>query len=183
MNFIFLLLFSISTNLDNIPVGISYSLTHSKKKFSDISIISFFTSFITLLIMIVGTSIGNLFPLKFADTLRSRILILIGGYGLIKEYILNKKNNNCLNQNNPKNLSKAKLILLLSLNNLATGLSASIASINIILSTILIFIFSVLFLYLGILIGNKINCNKLEKYSSYISNGIILLLGIIQLIF
>ena len=118
MNFIFLLLFSISTNLDNIPVGISYSLTHSKKKFSDISIISFFTSFITLLIMIVGTSIGNLFPLKFADILSSSILILIGGYGLIKEYILNKKNNNCLTQNNPKNLSKAKLILLLSLNNL-----------------------------------------------------------------
>jgi len=33
VNFISLLLFSISTNLDNIPVGISYSLNNKKIKF------------------------------------------------------------------------------------------------------------------------------------------------------
>lgn len=182
MNFISLLLFSISTNLDNIPVGISYALNSKKAKATDIFKISFFTSLITFIIMIIGTSISHILPIKLANNLGAIILMLIGSYGIIKEYILNKKRSS--NENNEKNsLPTIKIIFLLSINNFATGLSASIAGINYILSTIFTFIFSVIFLYMGSFIGIRINSSKLEEYSNYLSSIIILLLGIIEGVF
>lgn len=182
MNFISLLLFSISTNLDNIPVGITYSLNNKKTKATDIFKISFFTSLITFIIMIIGTSISFVLPLRIANNLGSTILILIGCYGILKEYMLNKNN---LSNEKPEanNLPIRKIIFLLSINNFATGLSASIAGINYIISTFLTFIFSIVFLYMGSFIGSKINSSKLEEYSNYLSSIIILLLGIIEGVF
>lgn len=183
MNFISLLLFSISTNLDNIPVGISYSLNSKKTKIKDIFKISFFTSLITFIIMLIGTNISHILPIKLANSIGSAILIFIGGYGLIKEYMLQKNKKLYSKENIKANLSITKIIFLLSINNLATGLSASIAGINYIISTILTFIFSILFLYFGSFIGSKISSSKLEEYSNYLSSFIILLLGIIEWIF
>lgn len=183
MNFISLLLFSISTNLDNIPVGISYSLKNKKRKLTDILKISFFTSFITFIIMLIGTNISHILPFKLANNIGSIILILIGSYSLIKKYILTRNSNLSFNEKNEENLSILKIILLLSINNLATGLSASIAGINYISSSILTFIFGIIFLYMGAFIGGKINSSKLEEYSNYLSSFIILLLGIIEVLF
>lgn len=183
VNFISLLLFSISTNLDNIPVGISYSLNNKKIKFKDIFKISFFTSLITFIIMIIGTSINHILSLKFANTFGSTILIFIGIYGLLKEYINYIKNNDTSNDEININFSNIKTIFLLSINNFATGLSASIAGLNYLFSTVFTFIFSIIFLYLGYFIASKINNSKLSNYSNYLSSAIILLLGIIELIF
>lgn len=182
INFISLILFSISTNLDNIPVGISYSLNNKKIKFKDIFKISFFTSLITFIIMLIGTSINHMLSLNFANTFGSSILIFIGLYGLIKELINSKFDNNIDDEINV-NFSNIKTIFLLSINNFATGLSASIAGLNYIFSTILTFIFSILFLYLGYLIVVKLNNSKLNNYSNYLSSIIILILGIVELLF
>lgn len=180
MNFISLLLFSISTNLDNIPIGISYSLSSKKKRKTDILKISFFTSLVTFMVMIIGKNISHIFPLNLSNTIGSLILMLIGGYGVIKEYITkNKENQNILNSN----LSIYKIILLLCANNLATGFSASIAGLNCFLSSILIFIFSIFFLYIGAFIGNRIANSKVEEYSNYLSSAIILVLGLVEMIF
>ncbi len=183
VNFISLLLFSISTNLDNIPVGISYSLNNKKIKFKDIFKISFFTSLITFIIMVIGTSINHVLSLKFANTFGSTILIFIGIYGILKEFISSKKSNNISKDNININFSNIKTIFLLSINNFATGLSASIAGLNYLFSTIFTFIFSILFLYLGYFIASKINNSKLSNYSNYLSSIIILLLGIIEMVF
>jgi len=171
VNFISLLLFSISTNLDNIPVGISYSLNNKKIKFKDIFKISFFTSLITFIIMVIGTSINHVLSLKFANTFGSTILIFIGIYGILKEFISSKKSNNISKDNININFSNIKTIFLLSINN------------NYLFSTIFTFIFSILFLYLGYFIASKINNSKLSNYSNYLSSIIILLLGIIEMVF
>ena len=49
--------------------------------------ISVFQIFITFIIMLIGTNISHILPFKLANNIGSIILILIGSYSLIKEYI------------------------------------------------------------------------------------------------
>jgi putative Mn2+ efflux pump MntP len=132
--------------------------------------------------MLIGKSISHILSIKLANYIGSYILILIGIYGIFKELLYKKDISNSKNKTE-FNFSLTKTILLLSINNLATGLSASIAGVNYIFSGLLTFIFSILFLYLGFFIARKIKNNKLDKISNYLSYLIILILGIIELIF
>jgi putative Mn2+ efflux pump MntP len=100
--------------------------------------------------MLIGKSISHILSIKLANYIGSYILILIGIYGIFKELLYKKDISNSKNKTE-FNFSLTKTILLLSINNLATGLSASIAGVNYIFSGLLTFIFSILFLYLGFL--------------------------------
>ena len=173
MNIISLLLYTISINLDNIPIGISLELNSKKSTLKKLLRISFFTSLITLISMIIGKYISFMFPVKIANRLGATILIIIGSYLLFKEYNLKSKNK-C---KNPANFHE---ILVLSINNSLAGLSASITGINYFFATIFNFVFSSIFLYLGSKIGKKVNNTKIEKYSNYLSAIIIIILGIIE---
>ena len=84
MNIISLLLYTISINLDNIPIGISLELNSKKSTLKKLLRISFFTSLITLLSMIIGKYISFMFPVKIANRLGATILIIIGSYLLFK---------------------------------------------------------------------------------------------------
>ncbi len=181
MNLISTLLFTISTNLDNIPIGIAYSLKNNKLKFKNLFQISFFTSLITFIIMIFGSSINFLLPESLANKIGAYILIIIGSYGILKEIILNiLKKNPSINKKSIDSIYHTALIL--SINNLSTGLSASITGINPIYATIFTFIFSFIFLYIGFFISKKISNRLINYISEYLSFIIILILGIIELI-
>lgn len=173
MNIISLLLYTVSINLDNIPIGISLELNSKKSNLKKLLKISFFTSIITLISMIIGKYISFMFPVQIANRLGAAILIIIGSYLLFKEYKLKSKEE-C------KNLAGFYEIFILSINNSLAGLSASITGINYFFATIFNFIFSSIFLYIGAKIGKKVNNTKIEKYSNYLSAIIIIILGIIE---
>ena len=173
MNIISLLLYTVSINLDNIPIGISLELNSKKSNLKKLVKISFFTSIITLISMIIGKYISFMFPVQIANRLGAAILIIIGSYLLFKEYKLKSKEE-C------KNPAGFYEIFILSINNSLAGLSASITGINYFFATIFNFVFSSIFLYLGSKIGKKVNNTKIEKYSNYLSAIIIIILGIIE---
>ena len=77
MNIISLLLYTVSINLDNIPIGISLELNSKKSNFKKLVKISFFTSIITLISMIMGKYISFMFPVQIANILGAAILIII----------------------------------------------------------------------------------------------------------
>ena len=70
----------------------------------------------------------------------------------------------------------------LTLNNVGTGIAASIAGVNLFSTLLFTFIFSISFIYIGILLGNKILGRVLGKFSPLISGIILILLGIIEII-
>lgn len=195
------ILFSISTNIDNIPIGISYGLKKVHISLFKIFFIVSITSVITFFSMYAGQNISTLFNIKYASFFGALTLIGIGTFPYIKKIILlflkhlklrlfrcknlkvskNKKN---VNSSNSKKLSIKELMLItttLSLNNIATGIIASMTGINILCATISTLIFGTLFLYFGNNIGKKINNKKIERYSSNISSLILILLGLLEL--
>ena len=183
MNLISTLLFTISANLDNIPIGIFFALNNKKIKIKDLFEISFFTSIFTLFIMIIGKIICKFITLEHANKIGAYIIIFIGIHDILKELInLFKNKTNIVKNKNITYLSKSKIIIFLSINNLALGINASITGLNYISCSIFTFIFGSIFLYIGSFIGKNINYNLISNILQYSSYIIILLLGIIELI-
>lgn len=183
-------LFSISANIDNIPIGLSYGVRKIHISLIKNIFICAITSIVTFLSMLVGQNISKFFDVKTTNILGSILLILLGVYPIIKNIFSKKKfdklnNNNNINivkNNNDINLKELLIMIItLSLNNIAAGIAASIAGVNIICTTIFTFIFCVVFLYIGNNLGKKINNRLIEKYSEFISSFILILIGIIEL--
>ena len=63
MSLISTLLFTISANLDNIPIGIFFAINNNKLKIFDLIEISFFTSIFTFIIMLIGNIIAKILPI------------------------------------------------------------------------------------------------------------------------
>ena len=78
MHLISTLLFTISANLDNIPIGIFFSLNNNKLKTLDLIEISFFTSIFTFIIMLIGNFIAKILPVEFSNKIGAYIVIIIG---------------------------------------------------------------------------------------------------------
>ena len=180
-------LFSISANIDNIPIGLSYGVRKIHISLIKKFFICAITSIVTFLSMLVGQNISKFFDVKTTNILGSILLILLGVYPIIKNIFSKKKidklnNNNIVTNNNDINLKELLIMIItLSLNNIAAGIAASIAGVNIICTTIFTFIFCVVFLYIGNNLGKKINNRLIEKYSEFISSFILILIGIIEL--
>lgn len=181
-------LFSISANIDNIPIGLSYGVKKTHISVFKNILICMITSIVTFLSMLIGQNISKFFDIKIANILGSFLLILLGVYPIAKSIFLKEKNDR-LNKNDKNilthnNISVKELLLIivtLSLNNIAAGIAASITGVNIICTTICTFVFGTVFLYIGNNLGKRINNKPVEKYSELISSFILILIGIMEL--
>ena len=181
INFICAILFSLAANLDNIAIGISYGLKKIHIPSYTILLISIFTTLFTAVSMLFGICLNNL-NYTLANSIGAYILIFLGIYTLIKDFIFKKKHEKN-DITNPKNINIKDLtaiIILLSTNNIAAGIAASATGINVVTTSFFSFIFS----YFFILIGNNIGKNVLniyvQKYSNLLSSLLLILLGILQ---
>ncbi len=188
INLITAILFSFSANIDNIAIGISYGIKKIHICIYKNIIIAFFTSFFTFLSMYLGNYIAILLSEKVSNILGPLVLLFIGFYSIIAELIKKKNNNDdVLNFNDRKiNMLSFRelttIILMLSINNIAVGVAASVSGINILVATISTFLFSLFLLYIGNIIGLKALNNKfIEKYSCLLSSLILIIIAIIQL--
>lgn len=186
------IIFSISANLDNIIIGISYGTKKIHISNERNILIALITTFVTFIAMYFGKYITLIMPASLANILGSSVLILIGLYTLFQSvlsyYITNKKKRTLNITNSPpivsKRISYKELFLIaltLSGNNLATGIAASIINLNIFITVISTFIFGYLFMYIGNKIGNGFISNIATKYATIISGILLVLLGIIEL--
>lgn len=186
INLISAILFSFSANLDNIAIGISYGLKKIHISNYKILMISIFTTLFTFISMYLGDYFSKILNKNIANSLGAYLLIILGIYTLVKDM---------LNKNNPitlKDISKCKIvkicfkdfmtiILMLSTNNIAAGIAASVTGVNILLTIISSFFFSYIFLYIGNKIGKYTINNFIQKNCNLISSLILIIIGIIQL--
>ncbi len=182
---LYAMLYSFSANLDNIAIGLSYGIKNAKIPFNKNIVIAIFTCIITLISMFIGNYLSYFIPSNIANILGSGTLILIGISSIIKEVIESKKEKKVFEDKTPNTIDFKDIITIitvLSLNNIATGVAASISGVNIFAATLFTFIFSIIFISFGNFIGIKsINNKFIEKYSNIISAFLIILVGILEL--
>jgi putative sporulation protein YtaF len=199
--FLSALLFSLSSNLDNLVVGTAYGLKKIKIGILPNIIIAIITSTGTFLAMSVGIYISKFLPDYVANSFGAGVIIILGGYFVIQSTIKLANNKSSkelalkdiddmleyaeksdLDNSGDINLKEAVLVAFaLTFNNLGTGIAASITGVNIRFTVIFTFILSIVTLKLGEAIGNNILGNFLGKYAPLISGILLIILGIIEL--
>jgi putative sporulation protein YtaF len=199
------LLFGISANIDNFTVGIAYGIKKIKIGIFSNLLIAIISAVGTFLSMSTGTIIVQLISSKLANILGSVILILIGIWFVIDFFTkLYSKNineqynveNNLYNYkelldtpeiadiNNSGNIDvkeSISLALALTINNIGVGIGASITGLNILLTTGITFIFSIIAILLGCLIGRSYLSKLFGEYAPLVSGIMIIILGAYEL--
>ncbi|WP_163193547.1 sporulation membrane protein YtaF [Clostridium thermarum] len=202
MHLISILFFCLASSCDNFVIGISYGGKAIKINFSSNLLVAVVSCLGTFCAMLIGKGVQAFISKEQAKMLGSTLLIIFGMYMLIgsikaqKEHSLLKdrptnqyydyiEHPEFLDKDNSKEIELKEAAILggiLSINNIGFGIGVSVAGLNIYITSIVTFIFSMLFLKVGVYIGHKILNSSISKYSEYISAIIIICLGILELI-
>ena len=200
--FLSALLYSLSSNLDNLVIGIAYGVKKIKIGITPNLIIATVTSIGTLISMSVGKFISGFLPTSLTNMLGAVIIMLLGLYFLIQSILklIPKSYSNSLALKNVDeimdyaeksdsdnsgtlNIKEAFVVSLgLMLNNLGTGLAASITGVNVSITVICTFILSIALLMLGKSIGHNVLGSICGKYAPLISGVLLIIIGIFELI-
>ena len=194
------LLFSLSSNLDNVVVGIAYGIKKVKIGIIANFIIAFVTSTGTFLSMLVGAYISKFLPHSLAKGLGAGVIIILGVYFIIQSIIKLVNNTNSkelalknitdmieyaeesdLDSSGDINMKEALIVAFgLTFNNLGTGVAASVTGVSIQFTVISTFILSILTIIFGDAIGNHVVGKFLGKYAPLFSGILLIILGIIE---
>ncbi|WP_411680750.1 manganese efflux pump [Clostridium thailandense] len=194
------LLFSLSSNLDNIVVGIAYGIKKIKIGIIANLMIAFITSLGTFLSMSVGSYISKFLSHSIANVLGASVIIALGIYFLISsitKLLNNTKSKELalkniddmieyaeksdLDKSGDISIKEALFVALgLTFNNLGTGVAASITGVSIQFTVLFTFILSILLIIFGETLGNHILGKVLGKYAPLFSGILLVILGIIE---
>ncbi len=194
------LLFSLSSNLDNVVVGIAYGIKKIKIGIFANIIIAFITSIGTFLSMSVGAYISKFLPHSVANSLGAGVIIILGIY-FVTQSIIKLINNtkskelalknvtdmieyaerSDLDNSGNINIKEALLVAFgLTFNNLGTGVAASITGVSIQFTVISTFILSIITIILGEAVGKHVLGKFFGKYAPLFSGILLIMLGIIE---
>ncbi|MGL4335391.1 MAG: manganese efflux pump [Turicibacter sp.] len=200
MSFISILLFSISVTFDGLIIGLSYGARKVKINFLN----NILVGVISCLGTMIGMYIGQLFDMFIVGSvtryLGSGLLLLFGCYMLYqavsKHINAIKKNNSIVNDaadlaetfdiNHSKTIEISEAVLLglfLCINNLGLGIGASLAGLNIMMTSITCLILSVVFIEIGVRLTYNYLSEKAVQYSEYLASIIIIGLAFYEFFF
>ena len=183
MSFLLALIFSLSSNLDNFVIGLTYGVKNERIPLKANAIIAFITAFITFLSMLGGKLITQLIPNHVSNELGSVIFILMGCW-FIGSDLIKKQQQQQQKKHTVLNFKGAVMLgLLLSINNIGVGILGSITKLNITLVVTLTFVTGMFLTYAGNHIGHSVIGNIVGKYNNLISGSLLILLGILSLMF
>jgi len=215
VHFLSMLMLAVSSNLDNIGVGISYGARKIGLSFLANLIVAVITSLGTLLSMTFGSLVALYLPAGVANCLGSLILIIAGLWVAWREK--NKKAapagtgaeesgppNGAALKYLPRHLKTLALVsrephradldysghissseavvlgLALTMSNLSTGLGAGLAGLNPLLTTALVFLFSLGTLWGGIQFGNRWASRWLGDRAGLVAGLLLVAIGVYE---
>ncbi|PSW33493.1 hypothetical protein C9J21_07835 [Photobacterium phosphoreum] len=183
MSFLLALIFSLSSNLDNFVIGLTYGVKNERIPLKANAIIAFITAFITYISMLGGKLITQLIPNHVSNELGSVIFILMGCW-FIGSDLIKKQQQQQQKKHTVLNFKGAVMLgLLLSINNIGVGILGSITKLNITLVVMLTFVTGMFLTYAGNHIGHSVIGNIVGKYNDLISGSLLILLGVLSLMF
>ncbi|MDQ0201214.1 sporulation membrane protein YtaF [Neobacillus ginsengisoli] len=195
------LLFSISSCLDNVVVGMAYGIKKIKIGIIANLIIAVVTTTGTFLSMSLGMYISKFLPQSVSNILGAGIIVILGIYFVIqsiikfthntnsKELALNDLSemfvyaeNSDFDKSGDIDIKEAFILAFgLTFNNVGAGIAASITGVNIYLTVISTFIISILTIIFGESIGKNVLGKFLGKYAPLIAGILLIILGFIEM--
>ncbi len=208
-----ILLLSLSSNLDNIGVGVSYGVRKVNIPFTSNLLIAIITSSGTFLSILLGQSIYLFISPEIAGLLWGSIIIAAGIWVIFQEKVMRRGKGpeeekqivaeTGLSRfgfrhvvsilNNPIiadwdlsghiDLKEATALALgLTLNNIPNGVGAGMLGLSPILTTISVFFFSIITIWIGIS-GGLVGSHRLGKLTGVISGLILIFVGVYEILF
>lgn len=177
-------IFSLSSNIDNLVIGISYGI--KKERISMVSniIIAIITTIGTYISMEFGKFICRFISNHISNLFGAATLILMGVY-FVTQSIIEKEKEKKLDDKQAKKMNLKDTLLLglaLASNNLGVGVAASITGLGVKWVVIFTFITSILTLSIGQSLGDHVIGKFIGKYDSLISGILLVILGIIEIL-
>ena len=191
-----IMLFAVSSNLDNLIIGVSYGIKKIKIPFSSHLLVALMAFTGTFLSMLCGEGIMRWLPDGFANAAGSIMIIAIGLAGLIK-YIRSRvrslQNSGEWPLNDPEKYDKnsdqrlelketLSLGAALTVNNIGLGVGASMSGLSAWQTAAMSSVFCIALMLLGNRIGKRCASRRLDRYSELLSAVIIILLGVFELL-
>lgn len=203
MHWLTILLIGIAANLDNLGIGVSYSLKSTHIPFISNLFIAMISMISAYLSIAAGELIAHSISLWLANFSGGLIIIILGTKTVIeskKEEPTSSREPVLANSNftkivkEPENLdlNKDKIIswkesillgLALAINCLAIGIGAGITGVSPVFSTISIGAFSLLSISTGMSLGRKMAGKRMGFYSNIAAGVLLILIGIYEMIF
>lgn len=202
MHYLPIFLFAISSNIDNLIVGVAMGV--KKLKISIIgNLIIAFVSFIgTYLSMALGGILVSSLSRDLSNYIGGMFLIGAGTWSLIScsrknvqstkysislpsynEYMENPEKAD-INQSGFIDVKESFILgLALALNNVGVGLGAGISRFDALLTSAFTFVLSIISFLAGFHMGKRILPGSLKKYAESISGWIIVAMGVFQLFY
>ncbi len=198
------ILFAFSANMDNIPLGIAYGIRGIKINPLKNLLIAFITSTGTLISMSLGEVITLFISEAIAAIIGSSLLMAIGLWFIFRFFSKRRKGlaqeqgvpHTEWAQTEAETEAEAEaqaavsqvatsittrqsmgLALVLMVNNMGFGISANIAGLPILLTSVCTFLCSMFLLLAGVTIGLRLASDRLGIYSELISGILITILG------
>lgn len=195
-------LLALSSNVDNFSVAIAYGIKKLKITIISNIVIAFISCSGTFASMEMGDAVSKIIPGNVTYYLGSIILFVIGLWSIIEPYAKNyvKHKNTGMDKisynyliSNPDEVDIDKsgrvdikesvlLGISLTINNIGSGFGAGIAGLNIAITSLLTFVFSILSILLGYYLGEKVLSGLCGKWAQIISGTIIIFISIYELI-
>ncbi|MBT2656029.1 sporulation membrane protein YtaF [Bacillus sp. ISL-18] len=194
-----ILLIGIASNLDNLGISVSYGLKSTRIPFISNLIIGIVSMLCAYLSIIAGRLISAFITIQIANLLGGFIIICIGIKCILDSFFEKKAmgevkidsnytqvitHPNLADVNDDKVISLKESIFLgfaLAINCLAMGLGAGITGVSPVLATISIGLFSVLSIWFGLKLGNKICGKNIGKYSNIVAGLMLLIIGVYEM--
>ena len=217
MHIVTILILALSSNLDNLGVGVAYGTRKIKLSLSSNLLIAAITSACTLISMAVGKDVALIAKNQRATgEAGAAIIIAVGIYlfiqsfrttgvqaappesrainptgklhnGLsewLKQLIRLTRDPALVDRNYSRSIETAEaatLGLALSLNNVPNGLAAGLIGLSPALTTIAVFVFSVLILWLGIRVGVHLMSRLFRNWAGPVAGIMLMVLGVYEL--
>lgn len=190
MHFISIILFAISSNMDNMVVGLSYGIRRIHITWSANLVIGLITLTGTVAAMGAGKSIEAFLPQKAACLAGSLIILFMGAAGLARICFHRLKNRNDSRKDEkaepeellPLELKQAFLLgSALTLNNIGLGVGASITGLPVLLTASSSFFFSMILLFWGNQVGKSRLSKLVGGHAEVIANVIMIMLGLYEI--
>ncbi len=172
---------SLSTNLDNLAVGMSYGLRNWIVPAPTNIAIAILSGFSTLISIYLGDQISHYLPPRLTGYLGSLILIIIGIFSVGNTLMSDSNESEELNAKpsiNRLNLKEGILLgFALTITNFGTGVGAGIAQFDVILTSFFTFCSSLLTIGGGYWMGKQFTQKPLGINLGLVAGLLLILLG------
>lgn len=182
-------LLAISSSIDSLGIGVTYGIKNTKLSKGAVLVLFCISIFVSLISIVLGNILKNIFSESLANFIGSFLLIFIGLFICIqtakKCFILNDPIYYDFDKSNIIDYREAIFLgLALSIDCFSIGIGGSMIEFNFMLFPIFISVFQLLFFSIGTFLGKKLYC--ISSFSpniwSFISGLLIALIGIFKLV-